>query len=112
MPFDPVAASNVTFLPLADPQRRAADPIRALEAAHDLQLLLSLGSLGAATAARGQGRTWAEIGLALGITKQAAQQRFGLLTDLATSAVVVGHDQATTEPRKPGRQQPKRRRKR
>ncbi len=82
MTFSPATAAEITFLPLADPERRAADPIRALEAARDLQITLGIGSQSAASQARAQGRTWTEIGDALNITKQAAQQRFGLLADL------------------------------
>ncbi len=82
MTFSPATAAEITFLPLADPERRAADPIRALEAAHDLQITLGIASQSAASQARAQGRTWTEIGDALNITKQAAQQRFGLLADL------------------------------
>ncbi len=81
-PFNPTTAAEITFLPLADPQRREADPMRALAAAHDLQILLGLGSQGAANWARKQGWTWSQIGEVLGITKQAAQQRFGLLADV------------------------------
>ncbi len=75
------AAAAAIFYPLANPKRRAADPMRALEAARSLQVTVNVGSLAAAATARAQGRTWAEIGDALGITKQAAQQRFGIFTD-------------------------------
>lgn len=34
----------------------------------------------AVAAARGAGRSWAQIGLVLGVTKQAAQQRYGSRT--------------------------------
>ncbi len=75
------AAAAAIFYPLANPKRRVADPMRALEAARSLQVTVNVGSLAAAAAARAEGRTWAEIGEALGISKQAAQQRFGLLVD-------------------------------
>jgi len=86
--YDPDLTAATLLHPLADAERRVADPIRALEAAHDLTIMLNLGSLGAATAARAQGRSWAEIGDALGVTRQAAQQRFGIWTD-PDSALVL-----------------------
>jgi hypothetical protein len=79
--FSPTAAAEITFLPLADPERRENDPIRALQAAHDLRILLGLAELAAVRHARQAGWTWSEIGEALGITRQAAQQRFGVLLD-------------------------------
>jgi hypothetical protein len=84
--YNPTRSAEVTFLPLADPERREKDPLRALQAARDLRILLSLGELGAVRHARLARRSWAEIGDALGITRQAAQQRFGILVDLADGA--------------------------
>jgi ribulose bisphosphate carboxylase small subunit len=85
-PYDPDSAAATLFHPLADPDRREQDPLRALQAAHDLRILLSLGELAAVRHARQAGprhRSWSEIGEALAITKQAAQQRFGVLVDQA-----------------------------
>jgi len=79
-PFDPAGAAEHTFLPLADPDRRAADPIRALRAARDLRVLLARAETDAATHARAQRHSWTEIGHQLAISKQAAQQRLGPLT--------------------------------
>ncbi len=77
--FDPAAAAETTFLPLADPARREQDPLRALQAAHDLRILLGLAELGAVKHAHRDGWTWTDIGQCLGISKQAVQQRFGPL---------------------------------
>jgi hypothetical protein len=79
--FDPAAAAETIFLPLADPERRALDPLRALQAAHDLRILLGLAELGAVRHARQAGWTWGEVGECLGFSRQAAQQRFGVLLD-------------------------------
>lgn len=117
-PFDPASSSEWLFLPLADPERRQADPVRALQAARDLRILISVGELGAVRQARLDGSTWSDIGDALGMSKQAAQQRFGLLVDFAAGADVEGLD-LVAGPRPPrnrpgpksgSRQQPKRRR--
>jgi len=78
-PFDPAAACETTFLPLADPERRAYDPLRALQAAHDLRILLAGAELSAVRWAHRDGWTWADIGQCLGISRQAVQQRFGSL---------------------------------
>ncbi len=88
--YDPAAAAETLFHPLADPDRRELDPIRALVAAHDLRILLGLAELGAVRHARQAGWTWAEVGQSLGMTKQAAQQRFGVLMEPCspTSATV------------------------
>ncbi len=83
--FDPATACETTFLPLADPARRQQDPLRALQAAHDLRILVGLAELGAVRAAHRDGWTWADIGQCLGITRQAAQQRFGLHTGAVAS---------------------------
>jgi hypothetical protein len=81
--FDPATAAEAMFLPLADPDRRELDPIGALRAACCLRILLGLGEQAAVRHARQAGWTWSEIGESLGMSKQAAQQRFGLLVDLA-----------------------------
>jgi hypothetical protein len=77
------------YTDLALPERRAEDPLRALRAAHALRIVLDLGEGDAVRHARRAGSTWSEIGESLAITKQAAQQRFGLLVDLAAGAEVV-----------------------
>jgi hypothetical protein len=78
-PFDPATACETLFLPLADPKRRETDPLRALQAAHDLRIMVGLAELGAVRLAHRDGWTWPDIGRCLAITKQAAQQRFGPL---------------------------------
>jgi len=77
--FDPTTAPEVAFLPLADPERRAQDPIRALQAARDLRILIGAAEYDAVAHARQAGWTWAQVGESLAISKQAAQQRFGPL---------------------------------
>ncbi len=75
------------YTDLALPERRAEDPLRALRAAHALRIVLDLGEGDAVRHARQARKTgsgiysWSEIGEALGISKQAAQQRFGLFVD-------------------------------
>jgi hypothetical protein len=81
-PYDPDSAAATLFHPLADPNRRELDPMRALEAAHDLRILLGLAELGAVRHARRANWSWSQIGECLGFTKQAAQQRFGLLIEV------------------------------
>ncbi len=75
--FDPVRSAEVLFLPLADPERRHADPLRALSAARDLEMILGSGREWAVLEARRAGHSWAEIGERLGLSKQGAQQRWG-----------------------------------
>ncbi|MCD2190995.1 sigma-70 family RNA polymerase sigma factor [Actinomycetospora soli] len=72
--FDVDAAfANVDF---SDPSADAAD-LRSVTAAADA-LDRSRDALEAAVrAARAHGRSWARIGGLLGVTRQAAQQRFG-----------------------------------
>lgn len=52
-------------------------PLDALEGLVDLAESLDLARAAAVREARMEGRTWAEVGQALGTTKQAAFQRFG-----------------------------------
>jgi hypothetical protein len=87
MTFDPTIAPEVAFLLLADPDRRAKDPLAALRAARDLRTLIDAAERDAVHQARQAspaigggilpGRSWSEIGDCLGVSKQAAQQRFG-----------------------------------
>jgi hypothetical protein len=58
--------------------RRVADrDIEGLKGLADLQAELNVQIRDTAKALQAQGYSWAEIGRTLGITKQAAQQRFG-----------------------------------
>jgi len=75
--FDPAESAEVLFLPLADPERRHTDPLRALTAARDLEMILGSGREAAVLEARRAGHSWAEIGERLGLSKQGAQQRWG-----------------------------------
>jgi hypothetical protein len=74
--FGDEAASEVLFLPLADPERRRRDPLRALTAAKDLDLLVKVARESAVVEARRAGWTWGNIGEALGISSQAAHERY------------------------------------
>jgi DNA-binding NarL/FixJ family response regulator len=69
-------ACDAFFLPLADPERLRRDPLRALAAAKDLELLLTTSRQIAVTEARRAGWTWENIGECLGITRQAAHDRY------------------------------------
>ncbi len=71
------AYAATVFHPLADRDKRIAYPIGALEAARCLEEIIKISCQHAVDVARANGSTWAEIGQALGISKQAAQQRFG-----------------------------------
>ncbi len=73
--FDAQSACDL-FLPLADPVSRRRDPIRALHAAKDLDLLLKVARESAVIEARRAGWTWGNIAEALGITSQAAHERY------------------------------------
>jgi hypothetical protein len=73
------AYAATVFHPLADRDKRIAYPLGALEAARCLEEIIEIGCQHAVEVARANGSTWAEIGRALGMTRQAAQQRFGLL---------------------------------
>lgn len=58
--------------------RRAADgDLEALSAMRDARAALDAAMAEAARGARAFGYSWGEIGRELGITRQAAQQRFG-----------------------------------
>jgi hypothetical protein len=52
-------------------------PLDRLQASAELRVRLNTFARQLAAKARDEGRTWGEIGEALEITKQAAQQRFG-----------------------------------
>jgi hypothetical protein len=61
---------------LDDPANRA-DDLRAITSARDV-IAVGEGQLAnAVAAARANGRSWGEIGLFLGVSKQAARKRFG-----------------------------------
>jgi hypothetical protein len=56
--------------------RRDADPLEVLRAASQFQRYFDAVQGAAAKAARGEGNTWDQIGQALGVTRQAAWERF------------------------------------
>ena len=58
-------------------RRIAAGDIDALEDLRDLAAEIDTAMAQAVNGLRQQGYSWAEIGLRLGITRQAAQQRWG-----------------------------------
>lgn len=73
-------ADTEEFLDSVDPATLAwEDPVelRRIGLASDRVREASAELREAVTTARAQGRSWAEIGVVLSITKQAAQQRFG-----------------------------------
>jgi hypothetical protein len=54
-----------------------AEPMGALRACRSLQTTIAAEVQCRVFDARAQGASWGDVGFALGITKQAAQQRFG-----------------------------------
>ncbi len=73
MDIDDVTTSlTILELALLDPE-----PLKALRACRSLQRTITDEIQDRVFDARAQGATWDDIGLVLGITKQAAQQRFG-----------------------------------
>lgn len=92
--FDAAGAAETMFLPLADPGRRDLEPMRALEAARDLRIMVAVAELGAVRRARAAGRTWAEIGEALGTTRQGAHDRFAVLVQLTEAGPTLDVAQA------------------
>ncbi len=68
------AAAATTF---AGPGQDADLELAALAAVHQLLTLVDAAQATAVTLTRGAGATWAEVAAALGVTKQAAQQRYG-----------------------------------
>ncbi len=74
--FNHDAMCDVLFLPLADPERRRRDPLRALTAAKDLELVILGARESAVIEARRAGWTWDNVGDALGISAQAAHSRY------------------------------------
>lgn len=71
------------FLPLTDSERRRRDPLRALQAARDLELVLNVSRESAVVEARRANWTWDNIGEVLGITRQAAHDRYAQAAALA-----------------------------
>jgi hypothetical protein len=55
---------------------RDADPLEVLRAASQFQRYFEAVQKAAAKAARGNGKTWDEIGQSLGVSRQAAWERF------------------------------------
>jgi hypothetical protein len=95
-PLDPNhPLDRYVFLPLTDPERRRKDPLRALQAATDLDLILKVARESAVVEARRAGWTWGNIGESLGITAQAAHSRY------AQAAAVMLKPAATSWPQKP-----------
>jgi hypothetical protein len=92
-PYDHAAAAETLFHPLANPDRREQDPMRALVAAHDLRILLGLAELGAVKHARHQGWTWAQIAEVSGITRQAAHVKWSALVGCDTDTIVEEVDE-------------------
>ncbi|GIL34155.1 hypothetical protein LG324_13850 [Phycicoccus jejuensis] len=88
---DPLAPATVTDEALADRLARVVlGPVEAQEAPDTLALVARSASAHAATrdllqqavaAARADGRSWAAVGEVLGLSRQAAQQRFGGVVD-------------------------------
>jgi hypothetical protein len=70
--LDLITAQQNLEAALLDP-----DPMTAIRACRALQELIAAEVDARAFDARQQGATWTDIGSALGMTKQAAQQRFG-----------------------------------
>lgn len=56
--------------------RRDADPLEVLRAASQFQRYFEAAQGAAAKAARSEGNTWDEIGQVLGVSRQAAWERF------------------------------------
>ena len=67
---------------LFSPEKRAGNPIAALHAARELRELIDLLTIDAVRRARKGFATWADIGDALSVTKQAAHQQYGTLVEL------------------------------
>jgi hypothetical protein len=78
MTYTPEDAASTLFHPLADPDRRALDPIRAIQAGHDLRIMLGIGEADAVRHARRANWTWDEIADAAGISRQSAHARWAV----------------------------------
>jgi hypothetical protein len=73
MDTDDVSTSlTILELALLDPE-----PLKALRACRSLQRTITDEIQDRVFDARAQGASWGDVGFALAITKQAAQQRFG-----------------------------------
>jgi hypothetical protein len=95
--YDASGGAEILFHPLADPDRREKDPMRALQAAHDLRILLALAELGAVKHARRQGWTWAQIAEVSGITRQAAHVKWSALVECDTDTIVEEVDEVLAQ---------------
>jgi len=90
---DPDLAAATLFHPLADPERRALDPIRALQAGHDLRIMLGIAEADAVRHARQANWTWEEIADAAGITRQSAHARWAVsAAALAAGAAALAEE--------------------
>lgn len=67
---------------LFSPVERFADPVAALRASKELSDLIDLLTIDAVRQARKGFVTWADIGDALCVTKQAAHQQYGILVEV------------------------------
>lgn len=66
--------------PIVDPERRSTEPLVAIACSVDLQHILRANLITAVREAYCAGHSWSEIAVNLGISKQAAYQRYaGLL---------------------------------
>jgi DNA-directed RNA polymerase specialized sigma24 family protein len=78
--LDEIVTQTEELLDSVDPATLEwEDPVelRRIGAANENLRRVSTELRDAVSAARAHGRSWAEIGVVLGISKQAAQQRFG-----------------------------------
>jgi hypothetical protein len=75
-----VAAETEALLNEIDPETLSWEnphDLRRIGSAHEELLSATAELQSAVSAARQTGRSWSEIGVVLGVSKQAAQQRFG-----------------------------------
>ena len=93
---------------LDDPASRA-DDLRAITSARDVIAMGERQLAMAVAAARANGRSWGEIGLFLGVTKQAARKRFGgqrLVFELAEGPPVTFKETESHEAQASGADEP------
>ena len=73
-----IARAHQQIDALVDGLQRDADPLNALTSARELLREIDLDIFSAVRMAHRDGWTWADIGQCLGVSRQAAQQRFGV----------------------------------